>query len=74
VRNDGGGPTFGSEAISGSGRCCEWCAEHFNGYVAAKRLIGCTEDECRRPFANQLLQPIPSGNYVARLQRSLVTL
>jgi hypothetical protein len=74
VRNDGGGPTFGSEAIGGSGRCCEWCAEHFNGYVAAKCLIGCTEDECRRPFANQLLQPIPSGNYVARLQRSLVTL
>jgi hypothetical protein len=74
VCNDGGGPAFGSEAISGSGRCCEWCAEHFNGYVAAQRLIGCTEDECRRPFANQLLQPIPSGNYVARLQRSLVTL
>jgi hypothetical protein len=74
MRNDGGGPALGSEAISGSGRCCEWCAEHFNGYVAAKRLIGCTEDECRRPFANQLLQPIPSGNYVARLQRSLVTL
>jgi hypothetical protein len=55
VRNDGGGPTFGSEAIGGSGRCCEWCAEHFNSYVAAKCLIGCTEDECRRPFANQLL-------------------
>jgi hypothetical protein len=74
VRDDGGGATFGAEAISGGGRCCERCAEHLNGHVAAERLISCAEDERSRPFANQLLQPISACNDIARLQRSFVTL
>jgi hypothetical protein len=73
MRDDGGGTTFSAEAVSGGGRCCERCAEHLDGHVAAERLIGCAEDECRRPFANQLLQPISAGNDVTRLQCALVT-
>jgi hypothetical protein len=74
MRDDSGGSTFGAEAVSGGGRCCERCAEHLNGHVAAERLIGCAEDECCCPFANQLLQPISASNNVTRFQRSLVTL
>jgi hypothetical protein len=74
VRDDGGSATFGAEAVSGGGRCCERCAEHLYGHVSAERLIGCTEDECRCTFTNQLLQPISASNNVARLQRSFITL
>jgi hypothetical protein len=74
MRDDGGGTTFSAEAVSGGGRCCEWCTKHLDSDVAAERLIGCAEDECSRPLANQLLQPISASNNVAGLQRSLVTL
>jgi hypothetical protein len=74
VRDDGSGATFSAEAVSGGGRCCERCAKHLDGHVAAERLIGCAEDECRRPFPNQLLQPVATSNDVAGLQRSLVTI
>jgi hypothetical protein len=74
MRDDGGGAAFGAEAVSGGGRCCERCTEHLDGHVAAERLIRCAEDERSRPFANQLLQPIPTGNDVARLQRSFIML
>ena len=74
MRDDGGGATFGAEAVSGCSRCCEWRAEHLNGHVATERLIGGAEDKCRRPFPNQLLQPVATSNDVAGLQRSLVTI
>jgi hypothetical protein len=74
VRDDGGGATFSAEAVSGGGRCCEWRAKHLDGYVATERLIGGAEDKCRRPFPNQLLQSVATGNDVAGLQRSLVTI
>ena len=74
MRDDGGSATFGAEAVSGGGRCCERCAEHLDGHVATERLIGGAEDKCRRPLANQLLQPVATGNDVAGLQRSLVTI
>jgi hypothetical protein len=74
VRHDCRGATLGAEAVSSGDRCCEWCAEHLNGYIAAKRLIGGAKDECGCPFANQLLQPISAGNDVTGLERSLVTL
>jgi hypothetical protein len=74
VRDDGGGATFSAEAVSGGGRCCERRAKHLNGHVATERLIGGAEDKCRRPFPNQLLQPIATSNDVAGLQRSLVTI
>ena len=74
VRDDCGGSTLGTEAVSGGGRCCEWRAKYLNGHIAAERLIGCAEDEGGCAFANQLLQPIPASNNVAGLQRSLVAL
>jgi hypothetical protein len=74
MRNDCRGAALGAESVSGGGRCCEWCTKHLDGHVAAERLISCAEDECSRPFANQLLQPISASNNVAGLQRSLVTL
>jgi hypothetical protein len=72
MRDNRGGATLGAEAVSGSSRCCERSAKDFNGDVASKGLISCTEDECRRPFANQLLQSISASNDVTRLQCSLV--
>jgi hypothetical protein len=55
MRNDCRSTTFGTESISGGGRCCDWCAEYFNGNVAAERLISGTENKCSSTFANQLL-------------------
>ena len=74
MRDDGSGATFSAEAVSGGGRCCERCAKHLDGHVATERLIGGAEDKSRRPFPNQLLQPVATSNDVAGFQRSLVTI
>jgi hypothetical protein len=72
VRHNCRGTPLRSESASRSLGCCEWRTQNLDGDVATERLIGCTEDKCGCTFANELLQPIPASDKIARLQRLLV--
>jgi hypothetical protein len=74
VRHNCRGTPLRSESPSGGLGCCKWRTKNLDGDVAAERLISCSEDKCGCTFADELLQPIPARDKIARLHRLLVAL